>query len=130
MTDIQTRGAGGAMIDNAFGDALQRILDQHRITQSQLGRRADLDPSLVSRWITGTRHPSLDSIEVMMPVLARAGVSVGDRRRLFLFAGYAPPDLRDELIDWAETDFAALRVKLEAVAKVFGSLPFVPEASR
>ena len=88
-----------------FPDALRAFRVSAGVTQWRLAQRAGYDHSTVSRWESGDRQPTRESVEALADAL---GLHDGDRARLLASAGFA-----DELPDVAR--FRALSAERRAL---------------
>jgi transcriptional regulator with XRE-family HTH domain len=73
-----------------FRGLLRRHRDAQRLSQDELGKRADLSYSMISRLESGERDPMPDTIGKLVTGLDLPEESAD---RLFLSAGYLPPAL-------------------------------------
>lgn len=73
----------------SFSSALARLLTRDSRSVGQIAREAGLHPSLLSRFLDGTRGPSALSIEALAEVL---DLPCTERDRLRVIAGFAPRD--------------------------------------
>jgi transcriptional regulator with XRE-family HTH domain len=64
-----------AEVDLAFGKRLERLLYERRLTQSELALKAGIDPSTVTRLVSGKRRARLEHLEVISKAL---GVKMSD----------------------------------------------------
>ncbi len=73
-----------------FRGLLRRQREAQRLSQEELGRRADLSYSMISRLESGERDPMPDTLGKLV-----AGLTLSDdlADRLYLSAGYLPPSL-------------------------------------
>ena len=45
-----------------FGNTLRGLIAEKEINQKELARKIDVDPSVVSLWLSGKRMPNVDSL--------------------------------------------------------------------
>ncbi len=45
-----------------FGNTLRGLISEKEINQEELARKIDVDPSVVSLWLSGKRMPNADSL--------------------------------------------------------------------
>lgn len=45
-----------------FGNTLRGLIAEKEINQKELARKIDVDPSVVSLWLSGKRMPNADSL--------------------------------------------------------------------
>ena len=45
-----------------FGNTLRGLIAEKEINQKELARKVDVDPSVVSLWLSGKRMPNADSL--------------------------------------------------------------------
>ncbi|HIV63949.1 MAG TPA: helix-turn-helix domain-containing protein [Firmicutes bacterium] len=45
-----------------FGNTLRGLISEKEINQKELARKIDVDPSVVSLWLSGKRMPNADSL--------------------------------------------------------------------
>ena len=65
----QSSGVWLASVRNIFGAALKRLLERHRLSQTEFAERAGVAQSDVSRWIKGTRFPEARHFDRISAVL-------------------------------------------------------------
>ena len=73
---------------NAFGTALRELREQSNLSQSALGRRAQIHASIVSRLESGDRTPSNAALVEALATGLR--LSPDDTDRLLAAAGFVP----------------------------------------
>jgi transcriptional regulator with XRE-family HTH domain len=74
----------------AFRALLRRYRDARLLSQMALGRRADLDYTMISRLERGDREPTVETIAKLVAGLALEEPAAD---LLYLSAGYVPSDL-------------------------------------
>jgi len=52
-----------------FRQRLRMALSRTGISQAELARRIGVHPNLVNNWVAGRRHPSLQNLAALAPVL-------------------------------------------------------------
>jgi len=72
-----------------FGVLLRELRELRRMSQSELGRRAGSDHSTISRWESGDRNPTPESLSRLAGAMK---LSEHDRDALMVAAGYVPSD--------------------------------------
>ena len=91
-----------------FGSALKAYRRSLGWSQEQLSARSGVDLSLCSRLETGDRNPTRDSLGKLCAAL---GLPARRRDRLYLLAGFVPPDVPTAAL---EALLAAYRVAASA----------------
>ena len=74
-----------------FPGMLERLRDERGWSKADLAKRARLDPSSITRFEQGSRHPDRDTVLLLAETMA---LPLGQRDRLLAAAGY-----RSELWD-------------------------------
>lgn len=75
---------------DTFRATLKRHREAHRWSQDRLAYVAEMDHSLVSRIESGHRNPTR---EALAKLCAGLELDEDERDRLYLLAGFVPPDL-------------------------------------
>lgn len=120
-----------------FSEALARVRSKTGLSQKALADLGHVNPSLLSRWLSGASRPSFGNLETFIGSLRRERPDLDDLMpELIAAAGYGslgevPPDERPELVraHWSD---AAVReiwglqktprdVKLGAIADLVGA---------
>lgn len=113
-----------------FGGQLELLRLRHGSSQSELARRAGIDPAYVNRLERGTGTPSRG---VVTAIWAALGASLGDRERLLVAAGLCPETII-EAGGWdpylADCDAAVLRAIDGNVAVLARKLELLTAALR
>ena len=97
-----------------FRALVRRYRERRRWSQERLAAEAEMDHSLVSRLESGQRQPTR---EALAKLCAGLGLDRGDADRLWLAAGFVPPELDREMLR-------------EALALVRGAAPGEIAAAR
>lgn len=78
-------GLAGPMTGQSFGDWLSAIMTSRGLTNAELGRRINVDGSLVSKWKRNFQRPDTWSCQLLSEAL---GIPVGE---VMVHAGHADP---------------------------------------
>lgn len=100
----------------------RRYRERKRWSQERLTAEAAMDHSLVSRLESGQRQPTREAITKLCAGLTLDG---GDADRLWLTAGFVPPDL-----DADELRAALALVRTASAAEVAAATMLIAEARR
>lgn len=98
-----------------FGTVLRRILAEQGLSQTKAAEQADLDHSQISRYITGQRTPTRESV---IRIADGCGLSAEDALRLFCAAGFVPEGVESMMLD-PELQEAAATLHDEAIPLVY-----------
>jgi transcriptional regulator with XRE-family HTH domain len=55
-----------------FGTTLKALIESNQLAASDVAKQAEIDPSLISRWMSGTRStPSLDNLSKVAAIVGK-----------------------------------------------------------
>ena len=80
----------------AFGSALKDVLAEQGLRQSTAAKLADLDYSIISRYVTGQRSPTRETVRQLV---TGCEFDAGQALRLYLAAGFAPDGVEALMLD-------------------------------
>ncbi|TXH50927.1 MAG: XRE family transcriptional regulator [Desulfurellales bacterium] len=89
----------------AFGAALREVLAEQGLRQSAVAEVADLDISIISRYLSGQRSPTRETVRQLA---AGCECDAGQALRLYLAAGFAPDGVEATLFDPEIQEVAAV----------------------
>lgn len=87
-----------------FGATLKDVLAEQGLRQSTAANLADIDPSIINRYITGQRSPTRETVRQLV---TGCEFDAGQALRLYLAAGFAPDGMEALMLDPELQDAAA-----------------------